>query len=58
MLNSEFNAFAAHPSLDLYPEPLRPAIDAANESFYASINNGVYRCGFATSQGAYDAAVK
>lgn len=43
-------------TLDLYPEPLRPAIDAWNERVYAAVNNGVYRCGFAKSQASYDEA--
>ena len=56
MLNGEFNAFARWPALDLYPEPLRADIDRVNELVYASINNGVYRCGFATTQAAYERA--
>ena len=36
---------------------LRPEIDALNERVYATVNNGVYRCGFATTQEAYRAAV-
>jgi putative glutathione S-transferase len=55
MLNSEFNAVGADPT-DYYPEELRSEIDAINERIYTSINNGVYRCGFARSQGAYEAA--
>jgi glutathionyl-hydroquinone reductase len=40
----------------LYPEELRDEIDAVNEVVYADVNNGVYRCGFATTQQAYEAA--
>jgi glutathionyl-hydroquinone reductase len=57
MLNSEFNAFAKHADLDLYPSEIRDAIDQVNAWVYATINNGVYRCGFAKSQGAYDTAI-
>lgn len=57
MLNSEFNAFATHPEVDLYPEPLRAKIDALNERIYNTINNGVYRSGFASTQAAYEEAV-
>ena len=56
MLNSEFDAFAEHPELDLHPEELRAEIDAINERVYANVNNGVYRAGFARSQEAYDGA--
>ena len=56
MLNSEFNAWSEAPGLDLYPPALRPEIDAVNEWVYSGINNGVYRCGFATTQGAYKEA--
>ncbi|WP_271754463.1 glutathione S-transferase family protein [Cohnella sp. JJ-181] len=41
---------------DLYPGPLREEIDALNEVIFHEINNGVYKCGFARSQEAYDAA--
>lgn len=44
--------------LDLYPEELRGEIDALNEWVYDGINNGVYKCGFATSQDAYNKAAK
>ena len=57
MLNSEFNSFAKDAELDLYPEAMRDAIDKVNEWVYPTINNGVYRCGFAKTQEAYDAAI-
>ncbi|PWY56806.1 glutathione-dependent reductase [Legionella qingyii] len=41
---------------DFYPEPLRVEIDALNDRIYNAINNGVYRCGFATTQEAYEEA--
>jgi glutathionyl-hydroquinone reductase len=55
MFNSGFGALADS-SIDLYPKDLRPAIDALNEATYASLNNGVYRAGFATTQAAYEEA--
>jgi len=58
MLNSEFNEFAENPDVDLYPDDMIKNIEAANEWIYSTINNGVYRCGFATSQKAYDAAIE
>jgi putative glutathione S-transferase len=56
MLNSAFDAVGAE-GPDFYPEALRPEIDAINAQVYATVNNGVYRAGFATSQEAYDDAV-
>ncbi len=56
MLNSEFNEFANNPTLDLYPEALKEKIDWWNEKIYHAVNNGVYRCGFAQSQEAYNQA--
>jgi putative glutathione S-transferase len=56
MLNAEFNHFAKHPELDLYPSELKTEIDRWNEQIYHAVNNGVYRCGFAQSQIAYDRA--
>lgn len=57
MFNNEFNAFT--PSrLDLYPEPLRDHIDEWNALLYEQVNDGVYRAGFATSQAAYEKAVR
>ena len=55
MLNSEFAGIAGDDT-DFYPEPLRAEIDRLNEIVYANVNNGVYRCGFARSQAAYEAA--
>lgn len=47
---------AAPGTVDLYPEELRTLIDSTNEWVYEDINNGVYRCGFATTQVGYDKA--
>ena len=55
MLNSAFDAWG-DASVDLYPEALRGDIDDINTFVYPSINNGVYRCGFATTQAAYEEA--
>ena len=55
-LGTQFGAWAA-PGLDLYPRPLRAEIDALNDQVYLSVNNGVYQCGFAGTQQAYDVAV-
>lgn len=58
MLNSEFNEFAKNPKLDLYPMHLRKEIDELNEWVYATVNDGVYKCGFATEQQAYEDSCK
>ncbi len=55
MLNSEFAGVGADPT-DYYPPALRAEIDRVNAQVYANINNGVYRCGFARSQAAYEEA--
>lgn len=57
MLNESWDAWAANPDLDLYPAHLRPEIDELNARVYETVNNGVYRAGFATSQAAYEEAV-
>lgn len=56
MFNSAFNDLAANPTLDLYPQELREKIDELNDWIYPTINNGVYRCGFAQTQEAYETA--
>jgi glutathionyl-hydroquinone reductase len=55
MFEREFDAFG-DPSLDLYPNELRLEIDALNELIYETVNDGVYRAGFATAQRAYEEA--
>ena len=59
MFNSEFNELldSEFQDIDFYPIHLRDEIDRILDDIYQPINNGVYRCGFATSQGAYDEAV-
>ena len=55
MLNSEFGGISGDDT-DYYPAELRAEIDRMNDFVYKNINNGVYRCGFARSQEAYEAA--
>ncbi|GAA4932054.1 glutathione S-transferase family protein [Streptomonospora halophila] len=55
-LDTCFNAWATH-GVELYPVDLRAEIDALDARIYPAVNNGVYRCGFAPDQQAYDAAV-
>jgi glutathionyl-hydroquinone reductase len=56
LLNSQFNEFATNPILNLYPDQLRENIDKWNDKIYHAVNNGVYRCGFAQTQEAYETA--
>ncbi len=56
MFNSAFDGVGAKPG-DYYPEPLRDEIHALNDRIYDTVNNGVYKAGFATSQPAYEEAV-
>ncbi|MEM7016878.1 MAG: glutathione S-transferase C-terminal domain-containing protein, partial [Pseudomonadota bacterium] len=56
MLNNAFTDQLEDESQDYYPAALAGQIDQWNEEIYANVNNGVYRCGFAQSQEAYDAA--
>ena len=55
MFNSAFGHLGASPG-DYYPAPLRDEIDALNARIYDTVNNGVFRCGFATTQEAYEEA--
>ena len=56
MFNSAFDNIGAKAG-DYYPQALRAEIDQINERVYESVNNGVYKCGFATTQAAYDEAI-
>jgi len=57
MLDIEFDSIG-DASVNFYPEKLREQIDETIETIYMPINNGVYRAGFATTQEAYDEAVR
>ena len=56
MFDSAFDGLGAAPG-DYYPAELQPEIDAVNARVYETLNNGVYRSGFATTQEAYEEAV-
>jgi len=56
MFNSAFDGLTGNTN-DYWPQPLRRDIEAVNNRIYDTINNGVYKCGFSTTQEAYDAAV-
>ena len=57
MLNSAFDGITGN-TADYWPEALRAAIEPVNARIYAGLNNGVYKAGFATTQGAYNGAVR
>lgn len=57
MMNSAFEDYASNKT-DYYPEALQDEIDKINQFIYRNVNNGVYKCGFAKSQQAYDRALK
>ena len=56
MLNSEFDEIS-NGGADLYPSEKKAEIDDVNGWIYEKLNNGVYRCGFASSQEAYDGSI-
>lgn len=56
MFNSAFNELTGN-TLDFYPKELAKEIDEINNRIYHSLNNGVYKCGFATTQAAYEGAL-
>jgi len=55
--NTEFNELAKNPNFDYTPKELTKKIDELSDLLYNSLNNGVYRSGFATTQKAYEEAV-
>ncbi len=55
-LSTEWRAHHRPGASDLYPEHLRDEIDAMSEANFHAVNNGVYKCGFATTQQAYEEA--
>jgi glutathionyl-hydroquinone reductase len=57
ILNSVFNSMARHPEVDLYPRALHEDINSLNNLIYSTVNNGVYRAGFAITQEQYQEAV-
>jgi len=57
MLNAEFDAFAQRQGLDLYPGSLRAEMGPLMDRVYDTVNNGVYKTGFAATQAAYEEAV-
>jgi putative glutathione S-transferase len=57
MFNSAFDALT-DVRTDFYPPPLRTEIDRLNDLIYPTVNNGVYRSGFATTQEAYEEAAR
>ena len=54
MLNSTFDEFSSCPGVTYFPPDLKDEIEQVNEWIYDTINNGVYKTGFATTQEAYE----
>jgi glutathionyl-hydroquinone reductase len=57
-LSTQWRAYHRDGAPDLYPEAHRAEIDEINEAVYQDVNNGVYKCGFAKGQGAYERAYR
>jgi glutathionyl-hydroquinone reductase len=57
-LSTQWRKFHRDGAPELYPEHLRDEMDELMEAVFRDVNNGVYRCGFAGSQGAYDKAYR
>jgi glutathionyl-hydroquinone reductase len=57
MLNRSFDKFAKNPALNLEPQEFKDEMKAVDSWIYGTLNNGVYRCGFASTQKAYDTAI-
>ena len=57
MFNSEFDEVGAN-TMNFYPKHLKTKINEINDKVYKNVNNGVYKVGFATSQNAYEKAIK
>jgi putative glutathione S-transferase len=57
MFDSSFDTFCEHPENKLFPDSTQKKAEALNEFIYSTINNGVYRCGFAQKQPAYQKAM-
>ncbi|MGI8677730.1 MAG: glutathione S-transferase family protein [Jatrophihabitans sp.] len=55
-LSTQWTAYHRAGAPNLYPEPLREEIDEVAQLVFTDVNNGVYQCGFARSQGAYEEA--
>jgi putative glutathione S-transferase len=57
MFETEFSSLG-HCDIDFYPSEIRADIDKLNETIYETVNDGVYRAGFATKQRPYEAAAR